>query len=74
MSHKHRPIDNGPKQQIVQPTHTRQSLDDKGINKPQGIVGALLYVVRSVNNKILVALSEVGAQQAAATEETENAI
>ena len=33
-------------------------------------MGALLYVGRAVNNKLLVALSAIGAQQAAATEET----
>ena len=33
-------------------------------------MGALLYVGRAVNNKLLVALSAIGAQQAAATENT----
>ena len=33
-------------------------------------MGALLYVLRAVNNKLLVALSAIGSQQAAATEET----
>ena len=37
-------------------------------------MGALLYVVRAVNNKLLVALSAIGSQQAAATEETAAAI
>ena len=40
-------------------------LNEKGINRIQGIVGALLYVGRAVNNKLLVALIEIGAQQAA---------
>ena len=65
--HKHRPIDYGPKQQIVQPTYTSPSIDDKGIKRVQGIVGELLYVGRAVNNKLLVALSAIGAQQAAET-------
>ena len=35
----------------------------------QGIVGELLYVGRAVNNKLLIVLSAICAQQAAATEE-----
>ena len=38
------------------------------------VVGALLYVVKAVNNKLMVALSAIGAQQAAATEEIAEAI
>ena len=34
----------------------------------------LIYVVRSVNNKLLVALIAIGAQQASATKETTAAI
>ena len=67
--HKHRPIDYGDTQQIVQPTDTSSPLNDKVIKRVQGIVGALLYVVKAVNNKLLVSLSAIGAQQAAATEE-----
>ena len=37
-------------------------------------MGDLLYVGRAVNNKLLVALSEIGAQQAAATEDTSSEI
>ena len=33
-------------------------------------MGALLYVGRAVNNKLIVALSVIGAHQAAATEDT----
>ena len=33
-------------------------------------MGALLYAGRAVNNKLLVALSAIGSQQAAATEDT----
>ena len=67
--HKHLPIDYGATQQLVQPTETRPLLNENGIKRIQGIVGALLYVGRAVKNKILVALSEIGAQQAAATED-----
>ena len=74
MPHKHRPIDYGSKQQIVQPTDTIPSLDYKGIKIFQGIVRALIHVGIAVNNKLLVALSAIGSQQAAATEETADAI
>ena len=72
--HKHRPIHYGSNQQIVQPTDTRPSLDDKGIKRVQGIVSELLYVVRAVNNKLLVKFSAIGSQQAAATKETVDTI
>ena len=68
--HKHRPIDYGATQQLVQPTDTSPPLNEKGIKIMQGIVVALLYVVREVNNKLLVALVAIGAQQEAATKDT----
>ena len=37
-------------------------------------MGDLLYVGREVNNKLIVALSAIGYQQAAATEDTAEAI
>ena len=37
-------------------------------------MGDLLYLVRAVNNKLIVALSAIGAQQAAETEDTAAAI
>ena len=61
--HKHRPIDYRATQQLVQPTDTSPPLNEKGIMKIQGIVGALLYVGRAVNNKLLVALSAIESQQ-----------
>ena len=60
LPHKHRPIDYGAKQQVVQPADTSPSLDDKGIKRVQGILGALLYVVRAANNKLLVAFNAIG--------------
>ena len=51
----------------MQPTDTIPPLNDKGIKRVQGILGDLLYVGKAVNNKLLVALSAIGAQQAAAT-------
>ena len=58
----------------MQPIDTSPTLNKKGIKRIQDIVGALLYVGRSVNNKLLVALSSIGSQQAAATEDTAAAI
>ena len=69
---KHCPIDYGAKQKTVQPADTSPSLYDKGIKRFQCIVGELTYVGRSVNNKLLEALSAIGYQQAAATKETED--
>ena len=43
------------------------TIDALGIEWVQGIVGALLYYARAVNNKLLVALSAIGSQQASAT-------
>ena len=45
-------------------------MNDKGIKRVQCIRGALLYAGREVNNKILFALSAIGAQQEVATEKT----
>ena len=68
--HKHQPIDYGATQEIVQPTYTSPPLNDKGIKRVWGLFVVLLYVGRSVNNKLLLSLSAIGAQQASATEET----
>ena len=54
----------------MQHTDTSPPLNEKRIKRIQGIVGDLLYVVRAVNKKLLVSLSEICAQQEAATEET----
>ena len=58
----------------MQPTDNSPPLNDKGIKRVQGIVGDLLYFWIAVNNKLIVALSAIGAQQAAATEETADSI
>ena len=72
--HKHRHIDYRSTQQIVQPADPSPPLNDKDITRVQGIVGASIYVGIAVNNKLLATLSAIGAQQAAATEETVEAI
>ena len=59
---------------LVKPTQISKPLNEKGIKRIQGIVGDLIYVGRAVNNKLLVALSAIGSQQAAATDETAEAI
>ena len=47
---------------------------DAGILRVQSIVGPLIYYTRAVENKLLVAMSELGQQQSTATEATNNAI
>ena len=64
-AHKHPPINYGATQKLVQPTDASQTPNEKGIKRIQGIVGALIYVGRAVNNTLLVALSAIGSQQAA---------
>ena len=49
-------------------------LDADGILCVQSFFGALLFYGRAVKNKLLVALSELEQQQAAATQATNNAI
>ena len=46
------------------------ALDENGVLQVQLIVGALLYYARTVNNKLLVALSAIGAHQSSAIEKT----
>jgi hypothetical protein len=53
---------------------TSAPLDVAGIKRIQGIIGSLLYYARAVDNKLLMTLSSLGAQQAAATENTRTAI
>ena len=40
----------------------------EGIRRVQQFVGALLWICRDANNKLLVSLSVIGSQQASATE------
>ena len=55
-------------------TNASKPLDDEVIQCVQQVVGALLWVVRAVNNKLRVALSVIGSQQASVNEETNKAI
>ena len=67
LPHVKRTIDYGANQQIADPEDTVNLLDTKGIRRVQGILGSLKYVARAVNNKLIVALSTIGNQQATAT-------
>jgi len=72
--HKHREIIYGAAEQVTPEEDTSPALDEAGTKRIQGIVGALLYYARAVDNKLLVALSAIGAQQANPTERTNTAI
>ena len=64
------PINFGAKTQFTPDEDTSDLLDDDGIKRVQGIVGALLYYARAVDNKLLYTLSDIGSEQAAATTRT----
>ena len=53
---------------------TSPALENKVTKRIQHIVGALLYYATSVYNKLLVRLSVIGTQQAAATQHTNKVI
>ena len=72
--HKCKTVNYGSKIQMAQEEDASKSLNEAGIQRVQRILGALLWVGRAVNNKLLIALSAIGSQQAAATEETNKAI
>ena len=64
----------GAKQQLAPNNNTSPRLNEAGIKRVQRIVRALLYYAWVVNNKLLVALSAIGSQQAAATANTATVI
>jgi hypothetical protein len=70
--YKAAPINYGAKVQYSDDTNNSAPLNEAGIRRVQGIVGALLYYACAVDNKLLHALSKIGTQQAAATESTNN--
>ena len=72
--HKCRKVKYSRKTQIAPEEDTYKPLNNAGIRWVQKIVGALLWIGRAVNNKLLVALSAIGYQQASATEDTNKAI
>ena len=72
--HKHKPIVYGQQTQETPEEDTSEPLDAAGVKRVQGIVGALLYYARAVDNKMLVGLSAIGARQASATVNTMEAV
>ena len=72
--HKHREVIYGAKEQLAPKDDTTPPLDSQGIKRFQGIVRALLYYARAVDNNLLVGLSAIRSQQAAATQRTNEAI
>ena len=72
--HKHREVIYVTKEQLTPEDDTTPPLDSQGKKRVQGIVGALLYYAQSVDNKLLVGLSSIGLNQAAATQRTNDDI
>ena len=72
--HKHRDFIYGARSHLTQEDDTSLPLDIQGTKRIHGIVGALLYYARAVENKLLVGLIYIGSQQAAATERTNESI
>ena len=60
--HKHIPIQYGAKVQHLAPANTSLPLDDAGVRRTQGIVGALNWYGRATDNKLLVSFSAIGSQ------------
>ena len=72
--HRHRKINYGSKEQLVEEEDAIPKLNNEGIKRVQDIVGALLYYAWAVHNRLLVGLSAIVAQQVSATEQTAAAI
>ena len=72
--YKHAPIVYGAKIQYAAGPDDSPPLHDAGVLRVQTILGALLFYACDVENKLLVALSNVGQQQASATKSTNDTI
>ena len=72
--YKHAPIIYGAKVQYASEDDSSPSLDSYDNLCVHSIVGALLFYSRAVDNKLPVALKELGQQQASATPATNNDI
>ena len=72
--HKHREVIYRAKEQLEPEDDTTPPLDSQGTKRVQGIVGALLYYARAVDNKLLVGFSAIGPQQASDTQRKNEAI
>ena len=64
--HRHRETSYGAKEQLAPEDDTSPPLDSQGTTRVQGIVSTLLYYAHAVDNKLIVGLSAIGAQQASA--------
>ena len=64
----------GTKQQFKPEKDTSTNLNMAGIRRVQGVFGALLYYACTVDNKLLVDLSDIVAYKSAATKCTASAI
>ncbi len=68
------PISHGAKSHITPDPDSSELLDASCKCRIQEIGGSLLYYMRVVNNKLLVALSTIATRQAKATVATEQAV
>jgi hypothetical protein len=68
--HKHHKIIFGQTTQLTHVNPYSPPLSTEGDKRVQGIIGALLYYPRTVDNKLLATLSTLSSQQATATEAT----
>ena len=71
--HKITLISCGSMVQYATEANYRPPLDESGIKRVQGIVGALLYYGKDVENKLLVALSAIVSQKYSANERNSDA-
>ena len=68
---RHTPIIYGAKVQYATDAPESPPLNDAGKLRIQQLIGAIRYYARAVDNKLLVALSDLAQQQASPTEETD---
>jgi hypothetical protein len=72
--HKCLPIAYGAKGQLTPTVNTSEQLDLHQKRRIQGIFGSLLYYAQAINNKLLIALRAIAAQQSCATVATKQAV
>ena len=72
--HRRKPINYGSKVQMAPEEDTSKPLNEADVRRVQQIVGALLWIGRAVNNRLLVSLSAIGSQQASTTKATNRTI
>ena len=71
--YKHPEVTYGTEEQPTPEEKTSPALDNEGTKRIQGIIGTLLYYAIAGDNKLLVGLISIGAQQAATTQRTNEA-